>query len=110
MPEERLIRRRLFAKDKDIASVKPEIDVRVRLTGTVIDTGQNSVVIDDGTGKAEVIFEEQPQVNQGQLVRVITRILPLIDGFQFRGELLQRLNGFDIKLYKKAKDLIKRGD
>lgn len=109
MPEDRLIRRRLPAIEKDIASIQPEVDVRVRLTGTVIDAGPNSVVIDDGSGKAEIMFEEQLQVNRGQLVRVIARVLPLIDGFEFRGELLQNLDNFDVNLYKRAKDLVKRG-
>jgi len=102
------IRRRLPGIEKTIDSIQPENDVRVRLTGTVIDVGTNSLVLDDGTGKIEVIFEEQPQVIVGQLARVIARILPLIDGFQCRGEVVQNLDGFDMDLYKRVKDIVKR--
>ena len=93
--------------EKSIIDIHPETDVRVRLIGTVIDTGSNSVVIDDGTGKVEVYFEDEPKVRQGQLIRVITRIIPMIDGFESRGEAIQTLEGFNLELYKKAKSIIK---
>ena len=37
MAQERLVRRRLPSIEKSIADIQPESDVRVRLTGTVID-------------------------------------------------------------------------
>lgn len=107
MPQERLVKRRLPSIEKNIIDIQPETDVRVRLMGTVIDTTPNSIVIDDGTGKLEVYFEEEPNVKRGQFVRVITRILPLIDGFESRGEALQILEGFNLALFKKAKEVIK---
>jgi len=108
MPQESLIRRRLVAIEKKIDEIQPETDVRVRLIGIVIDASPNSVVIDDGSGKIEIFFENEPIVRQGQLIRVITRILPLIDGFECRGEAIQTLDGFNIDLYKKAKEIAKR--
>jgi len=108
MTDEKLIKRRLPAKEKPIAAIQPETDVRLRLTGTVIDMGPSSVVIDDGTGKVEVFFEREPLVREGQLVRVVARMLPMIDGFECRGEALQDLEGFDIDLYKKAKEIANR--
>ena len=107
MAQERIIRRRMPSIEKSIIDIHPETDVRVRLIGTVIDTGSNSVVIDDGTGKVEVYFEDEPKVRQGQLIRVITRIIPMIDGFESRGEAIQTLEGFNLELYKKAKSIIK---
>lgn len=103
MPEERLIRRRLPSVEKSISDIHPDSDVRIRIIGTVIDVGPNSIVLDDGSGKIEVYFEEVPSVRQGQMVRVITRILPLIDGYECRGEVLQSLEGFNLELYKKAR-------
>jgi RNase P/RNase MRP subunit p29 len=107
MPEERLMRRRLPAIEKKIADIQPESDVRVRITGTVIDISTNSVVIDDGSGKAEVYFDEQQNVHPGQFIRIITRILPLIDGFECRGEVIQTMDGFNLDLYKKTKEIIR---
>jgi hypothetical protein len=105
MPEEKLIRRRLPSVEKSISDIHPDSDVRIRVIGTVIDVGPNSIVLDDGSGKMEVYFEEVPNVKQGQMVRVITRILPLIDGYECKGEVLQNLEGFNLELYKKARML-----
>jgi hypothetical protein len=107
MAQEKLIRRRLPSIEKSIADILPESDVRVRLIGTVIDTTPNSIVIDDGTGKIEVYFGEELNVKQGQMVRVVTRILPQIDGFECRGEAIQTLDNFNLKLYKKAREIVK---
>ena len=107
MAQERLIKRRLPSVEKSVADIQPETDVRVRIIGTVIDTTPSSVVIDDGTGKIEVYFGEEFDVKQGQLVRVVTRIVPLIDGFECRGEILQTLEGFDLEMYKKARSIVK---
>jgi len=107
MAQERLVKRRMPSIEKNIADIQPETDVRVRLIGTVIDTGPNSTVIDDGTGKLEIYFEEEPNIKIGQFIRVITRIIPLIDGFESRGEAIQNLEGFNLDLYKKAKKFIK---
>ncbi len=108
MPDESLMRRRLVAVEKRIEDIQPESDVRVRLIGTVIDVASNSIVVDDGSGKIDISFEREPLVKHGQLVRVITRVLPLMDGFQCRGEAVQTLDGFNIDLYNKAKEIAKR--
>ena len=107
MVQERLVRRRLPSVEKSIADIQPETDVRVRLLGTVIDSTPNSVIIDDGTGKVEVYYGEHLNVKVGQKVRVVARIMPLIEGFECRGEVLQDLNGFNLELYKKARDVVK---
>lgn len=107
MPEERLIRRRLPSIEKKVSEIHPESDVRVRLIGTIIDSSPNSIVLDDGSGKIEVYFEEPPKVRNGQLVRIIVRILPLIDGYECKGEVIQSLDGFNLELYKKVKEIMR---
>jgi len=44
-------------------------------------------------------------LQNGQLIRVVARVLPLIDGFALRGEVVQRLEDFDMGLYRKAREL-----
>ena len=103
------IRKRLPAIEKPIAEINPEKDVRVRILGTVLGVDSNTVVIDDGTGKVEVVFEEpQEYIKEGNLIRIISRILPLTEGFECRGECVQQLDGFDMKLYKRTREIIKR--
>jgi hypothetical protein len=98
-------KRRLPAKEKQINEITSN-DIRVRVIATVVDVSENSIVVDDGTGKLEIGFEN-PDVRIGQLVKVIVRIFPTGDGFEAKGECLQVLNGFDIKLYKQVRDIIK---
>jgi hypothetical protein len=102
-------RRRLPAIEKNVAEISADKDVRVRILGTVIDSTEDSLLVDDGTGKAEVSWdapEATAGLSRGQLVRVVARVLPLIDGWALRGEALQRLEGFDLQLYKKARQVV----
>jgi hypothetical protein len=104
MPEDSngMIRKRRAAVEKKIVDIQPDKDIRVRLLGTVIGTGNNSVMLDDGSSQIEILFDEAQSVKQGQLVRVIARVLPLIEGFECKGECIQSLDGFDLELYKSA--------
>jgi len=101
--------KRLPAIERSISKIDPKSDIRVRITGTVIDTGENSIMIDDGSGKVEVLFETPTSyVREGQFIRVVTRVLPLIDGFECKGEIVQNMDNFDLSLYKDAKKIISR--
>ncbi len=103
------IRKRLPAIEKPISDINPDKDVRVRILGTVLGVDSNTIVVDDGTGKVEVVFEDpQEYIKEGSMVRIISRILPLTSGFECRGECVQQLDGFNLKLYKTAQEIIKR--
>jgi len=109
MPEGKIFRKRVASVDRQIADVIPDKDVRVRILGTILDVSESSILIDDGSGKAEVQFdgpEDIAGLERGQLVRVIARVLPLIDGFALRGEAVQNLRDFDMQLFKRARDII----
>jgi len=99
------IRRRLPAVHRCVSEIDPEKDVRVRILGTVIDIRNNVVVLDDGTGKAEIIFEDQNDIGEikgGEMLRIITRVLPLMGSFECRGECIQKLDTFDLSLFKSS--------
>lgn len=106
MPEIAQVKRRLAAIEKPIAEIEQQ-DLRVRIVGTVIDQSANSIVVDDGSGKLEIEFDEIPNVKIGDRARIVTRVYPLIDGFDCRGEAVQKLENFNMDLYKKAKEIIK---
>lgn len=103
------MRKRAASVEKHIADIAPDKDIRVRILGTILDVSEGTILIDDGTAKAEVQFdttEETAGLERGQPVRVIARVLPLIDGFALRGEAVQTLADFDMQLFKRAKDII----
>jgi predicted membrane protein len=80
-------------------------DVRVRLLGTVIDKNENVIVIDDGTGKINVTFGEPVTFETNQLVRIFGRVIPMEEGFEIQGEVIQDMKDVDLDLYKKVNEL-----
>jgi len=103
------VMKRLPAVERTISNIDPQKDIRVRITGTVIDAKGNTIMIDDGSGQVNVLFEKpDTYIKEGQFIRIVTRVLPNIDGFECRGEAVQSLENFDIKLYKDAKKIISR--
>ena len=108
MPEGTQIRKRLPAIEKSINDIDSARDVRVRILATILDSSGDTLLVDDGTAKTEVAFEDEQMIaglQNGQLIRVVARVLPLIDGFALRGEVVQRLEDFDMGLYRKAREL-----
>ena len=102
-----LMRKRKPAVEKKITDIKPDKDIRVRILGTVIGKGNSTLILDDGSSQIEVVFEEDlSNIKQGQLIRIIARILPLTEGFECKGECIQNMDGFDIELYKSARNKI----
>ena len=96
--------RRLPAIEKKISEISPEHDVRIRILGRIIDKANETIVVDDGTGSAEIITSDL-NVTAGidDLVRVFTRVLPLEEGYELRAEIIQDMSILDMELYKKIK-------
>ena len=85
----------------EIAKINPEKNVRVRIMGRIIDKGDSVIVVDDGSAKADIILDLMPAADIGDFVRVFCRVLPLEEGYELRGEIVQDMNGMDMNLYKK---------
>ncbi len=99
---------RAHSVEKNIVEVK-ETDIRVRIIGVVVDVGEDYLVIDDGTGKIEVFFREEPkEIKTGDMVKVIGRVFSSQTSVKINGECMQILKDFDLKLYKEAKETIEK--
>ena len=98
--------RRLPAFEKKVSDIGKD-DVRVRLLGTVIDKKDNVIVLDDGTGKINVVFSENAETETNKRVRVFGRVIPSEDGLEIQGEILQDMEGVDLELYRKVSELEK---
>jgi hypothetical protein len=101
-----VMKKRLPAKEKPVSEILPN-DIRVRILGTVIDRSENSMFVDDGSGRLEILTEGQP-AEVGKMVRVVTRILPMTGGFEARAECVQDMAGFDVELYRRAREIANR--
>jgi len=100
-----VMKKRLPAKEKLVSEIQQN-DIRVRILGTVIDKSEGAIVLDDGSGRLEVVTEGQAP-EMGKMVRVVTRILPMTGGFEARAECVQDMTGFDVELYRRARDVAK---
>lgn len=86
---------------KRISEIKSS-DTRVSVIGKIVEAKNNSIVIEDESGSAE-IFSEHPE-EVGRLVRIFCTA---VEG-RLKAEVIQSLNGFDINLYHKVQDLYRK--
>jgi hypothetical protein len=91
--------KRLPAVPKKIKDINPEKDIRVRLLGRVLDKNKDFIVLDDGSGKANIMVDGD--VNS-DFVRVFARVLPVESGFELKAEIIQDMSKLDLELYEKA--------
>ena len=83
---------------KQVSEVSSK-DSRVSLIGNVIAVGENSFVLDDGTGKIEVISDMTVETNK--LVRVFCSVIDE----KLKADIVQDMEGLDSNLFKKVKGL-----
>ncbi len=101
--------KRLPAAPKSIIDINPEKDIRVRILGKVIDRQDGVIFVDDGTSTAQIVTDSgltdakgvTRPCNVDDIVCVFARVLPLEDGYELRGEIVQNRNGLDLGLHKK---------
>ncbi len=98
---EKLMYKRASAQLKRIADIEPEKDIRVQILGRVIDKSDGTLVVDDGSAKAEIITDDN-SAETGDVVRIFARVLPLEEGYELRGEIVQDMSQLDMDLYKKV--------
>jgi len=96
-----------YSKRK-ISEIDPAIDVRVKVIGFIVDKKEDTLIIDDGSGKVKV-FVDSPGIienlNLNQLVRVFGSVLMTENGFEIRADIVQDLSRLDINLFKKVEEL-----
>lgn len=93
---------------RKIEEINPESDLKVKIMGFVVDKKDDTVVLDDGSKKIKVFFDNTAiveKMNINQLLRVFGSILPTDEGFEIKVDAIQDLSNFNINLYKKVEEL-----
>lgn len=92
--------------EREISGIRPE-DIRVTVLGTVIDKNADAtrLVLDDGTGKVNIVSDSPLQGQLNQMVRVFGRVIPLENGVEIQGEIAQDMSQLDLALLKRMKSL-----
>ncbi|NMC76550.1 MAG: hypothetical protein GYA60_04570 [Candidatus Methanofastidiosa archaeon] len=85
-------------KIKEIAQEK-----YVSVVGAIIKKDGNDILLDDGTGQIEVVFSDDINFKEGDIVRVFGVYISK----SLKGELIQDMSTLDIKLYRESFDKIK---
>ncbi len=96
---------------KKIIEINPETDSKVKIMGFVVDKKEDTLILDDGSGKVRVFFDlpsvtERIEINQ--LIRIFGSVVPTENGFDVKADIIQDLSGLDINLYKKVEELYNR--
>lgn len=83
---------------KQISEVTSK-DSRVSLIGNVAATGEKSFVMDDGTGKIEIVSDAR--IERNKLVRAFCSVVDE----KLKADIVQDVEGLDLNLFKKVKEL-----
>ncbi len=93
---------------RKIPDINPDVDLKVKILGFVVDKKDDTIIIDDGGGKVK-IYEDVPGMMEGinvnQLIRVFGSTVPTEDGCEIKADAIQDLSNLNIDLYKKVEEL-----
>ena len=95
--------RRFPALQKQISKIN-ETDIRVSVLGTIIDKQDDFIMVDDGTGRMRISFQNI-KFDLNQIVRVFGRVIPTPNGCELQGEVIQDMSKLDLNLFKKIQSL-----
>jgi hypothetical protein len=98
------------ARPRKISEIKIG-DERVRVVGTVVDKKEGEFTLDDGSGYLTVIFDDSSMVEGirvGSVVRVFGTPLSVAGASELHAEIIQRMDGLDLALYKEVHEEVDR--
>ena len=94
--------KRMPAIERTIKGIK-ETDIRVKLYGSVIETAEDSILLDDGTGQVKVATEGLKIPSQN--VMVVGKVIAFENGVEIKGEIINDATGLDRALLEKVRSL-----
>ncbi|WP_297462069.1 replication protein RepA [Thermococcus sp.] len=107
--EEVRFRRRKPAVERKIGEIRDD-DTRVSLIGKAfkVDKLDYTFWLDDGTGVILVESEDNVLPEEGQVVRVIGRVIRDEEGMHIFGEVLQDFSNADLRALEEIRELERR--
>lgn len=96
------------ATPRRISEIKTADD-QVQVIGLVVDEEESTLVLDDGSGNINVLFEDPALVKDvgvGSKVRVFGTPLNVGDTHEIHATIVQNLDDLDLDLYKKVMEKI----
>ena len=88
-----------YYRPRGIPEINKRTDGKVAVIGKVVESGENSFVLEDGVAKVEIVFEGK--VEKNKTVRAFCSIAE----DQLKADVIQSLDGLDLNLFKRVKEL-----
>jgi len=98
------------ARSRKISEIKIG-DERVRVIGLIVDKKEAEFVLDDGSGRLTVVFDDPAVVEGveiGSRVRVFGVPLNVAGAHELRAEIVQKVDGLDLGLYEEVRREVKK--
>ena len=98
------------AKPRRISEISKE-DEQVRVVGFIVDDGESSLLLDDGSGRLNVVFDDPSLISDvevGNKIRVFGTPLSIDDGFELHAEIVQEFDDLDLDLYKEVREKVRK--
>ncbi len=98
------------ARSRKISEIKIG-DERVRVIGLVVDKKEAEFMLDDGSSRLTVVFDDPAVVEGveiGSRVRVFGMPLNVAGAHELRAEIVQRVDGLDLGLYEEVRREVKK--
>ncbi len=93
-------------KEREIGDINPE-DINVCVIGRIIDVKDGLIILDDGTGVIKVTISNSKDLKVGDIIRVFGQVFASQGEMEIRADFYQMMNGLDMNLYKKVKEVMK---
>ncbi len=96
------------AEPRRISNINPREDIKVRITGTILEKNEDSIRIDDGTGSTEVFVDQEDleDLGENQKAQILGRVLPTPESFEIQGEFVQELDDREFEMYSQAREIV----
>jgi hypothetical protein len=91
--------------EKFIKDLTPK-DIKVAVSGIVIESGERKIVIDDGSGWIGVEMENE--ASQGDFVRVFGFLMWNGERVEMKGNVMQDISGTNREIYDSVKKLMNK--
>jgi hypothetical protein len=89
----------LYYKPREISEINTKTDGKVAIVGKVVESKEDSFILDDGEVKAEINFEGKMKTNR--MVKVFCSVAE----DRLNADIVQNLDGLDLNLFKRVKEL-----
>lgn len=102
----------LPAIETSISDINEGTINKIRVIGSIVSKEENGFILDDTTGAIKIILDTSSSNSLAEKtpVQVIGRVLKTDEEFELRSDFVNKLDGINLKLYRKVNNAIKNDE